>query len=69
VHGGPYQELKFIIYNEWGEAIFESNNQDMGWDGTFKGVPQPIGVYVYTVIATSLDGKSHHFWGDVTLLR
>jgi PKD repeat protein len=69
VHGGPYRELKFIIYNEWGEVIFESNNQDIGWDGTFKGVPQPIGVYVYTVIATSLDGKSHHFWGDVTLLR
>ena len=69
VHGGPYQELKFIIYNEWGEVIFESNNQDIGWDGTFKGVPQPMGVYVYTVIATSLDGKSHHFWGDVTLLR
>jgi len=69
VHGGPYQKLLFIVYNEWGEVIFESNNQDMGWDGTFKGVPQPIGVYVYTVIATSLDGTTHHFWGDVTLLR
>jgi len=69
VHGGPYQKLKFIIYNEWGEVIFESNSQDLGWDGTFEGVPQPIGVYVYTVIATSLDGVTHHFWGDVTLLR
>ncbi|MBN4072217.1 PKD domain-containing protein [Flavobacteriales bacterium AH-315-E23] len=69
VHGGPYPELLFIIYNEWGEVIFESENQDIGWDGRFKGVPQPIGVYVYTVQATSLDGKVHHFWGDVTLLR
>ena len=69
VHGGPYPTLEFIIYNEWGEVIFESHSQDIGWDGTFDGVPQPIGVYVYTVIATSLDGIVHHFWGDVTLLR
>jgi len=69
VEGGPYSELAFIIYNKWGETIFTSNNQDDGWDGTFKGVPQPMGVYVYTVIAKSIDGKDHQLWGDVTLLR
>ncbi|MBL4754068.1 MAG: PKD domain-containing protein [Flavobacteriales bacterium] len=69
VHGGPYKALQFVIYNEWGEVIFESKSQDIGWDGTYNGMAQPIGVYVYTVIATSLDGKVHNFWGDVTLLR
>jgi len=69
VEGGPYEELEFNVFNEWGEIIFTSNNQEDGWDGTFKGVPQPMGVYVYTVIATSIDGKKHRLWGDVTLLR
>ena len=61
--------LEFIIYNGWGEVIFVSNRQEDGWDGTFKGVKQPMGVYVYTVVAITIDGKDHQLWGDVTLLR
>ncbi|MFH1321901.1 MAG: PKD domain-containing protein [Bacteroidota bacterium] len=69
IEGGPYAELDFIIYNEWGEKIFVSKKQENGWDGTYKGKPQPIGVYVYTVIAKAIDGKEYKLWGDVTLLR
>ncbi|MEW6469998.1 MAG: PKD domain-containing protein [Bacteroidota bacterium] len=69
VLGGPYKFLEFSIYNNWGELIFKSNNQAMGWDGTRDGVRQPMSVYVYTVIAVTEDDKEHKLEGDVTLLR
>ncbi len=69
VLGGPYKELEFKIYNNWGELIFESDEQSKGWDGTRDGADQPVGVYIFTVIAVTLDDEQHTIKGDVTLLR
>lgn len=69
VLGGPFLELNFRVYNNWGQLIFESNDQAIGWDGTYNNIEQPIGVYVWTVRATTLEGQQHELSGDVTLLR
>jgi gliding motility-associated-like protein len=69
VHGGPFIELTFKVYNNWGEVIFVSTNQSDGWDGTYKGADQPVGNYVYTVVAKTEDGKEHTLSGDVQILR
>lgn len=69
VLGGPFKFLEFKIYNNWGEVIYESADQSKGWDGTKDGVAQPIGVYIYTVRATTMDDIPHTIKGDVTLLR
>ncbi len=69
VYGGPYSSLEFRIYNNWGELIFVSENQAIGWDGTKDGVEQLMGVYVYTLKATTEDGKKYQLHGDVTLIR
>ena len=69
VYGGPFETLEFKVYNNWGEVIFESNQQSDGWDGTFKGEEQPVGVYVWTVRATSNDGVEHEIAGDSSLIR
>ena len=69
VKGGPYKELEFKVYNNWGELIFISNNQKDGWDGTKEGVKQPLGVYVWTVNAITEDSAAYKLKGDVTLLR
>lgn len=69
VRGGPFTELELRIYNKWGELIFVGTSQQQGWDGTRDGIPQPIGVYVYTVHAVTPDSKSYDLSGDVTLLR
>jgi gliding motility-associated-like protein len=69
VYGGPFKTLEFRIYNNWGEVIYISDKQSEGWDGTRKGIDQPIGVYVYTVFAVTEDGEEHRLSGDVTLLR
>lgn len=69
VLGGPFKELEFKIYNNWGHVIFVSNDQSKGWDGTRDGVLQPIGVYVYTIYAVTLDNNRYELKGDVSLLR
>ena len=69
MYGGPLKALDFKIYNNWGELIFESTEQEKGWDGKRNGIDQPIGVYVYTVVGQTEDGENHKLSGDVTLLR
>jgi len=69
VLGGPFTKCHFRIYNNWGELIFESFDQKAGWDGTYKGAPQPMGVYVWVVDAETENGDGYHKSGDVTLLR
>lgn len=59
----------FRIYNRWGNLIYESTDIDNGWDGTYKGVPQPVGVFVYTLEAVSQNGKVFNKAGNITLLR
>ena len=39
------------IYNRWGEKIFESQNPETGWDGTFKGEIAPQGTYTWKINA------------------
>lgn len=44
------------VFNRWGEKVFETDDIRIGWDGMYKGEPAPLGVYVYNVEVTKLDG-------------
>jgi len=69
VKGFGIEVMDWKIYNRWGQIVFESNNPFMGWDGTYKGVPQPMDVYAYTLEATFFDGTKTRRKGDITLIR
>ncbi|WP_419699980.1 gliding motility-associated C-terminal domain-containing protein [Mucilaginibacter sp. NFX135] len=69
VYGTTIQALTLSIYDQWGELQFKSTNKASGWDGTYKGTKQPVGVYVYYVEATMNDGQVIKRKGTVTLLR
>jgi gliding motility-associated-like protein len=56
--GNPILDYKFEIYNRWGERVFESNDINIGWDGTYKGELCQEGHYLYKVRALSLDGAT-----------
>jgi gliding motility-associated-like protein len=58
----------FSIYNRWGNKVYESSNIDEGWNGNYKGTPQPMGVYVYMVEAYTNTGSKFYKQGNVTLL-
>ena len=57
------------VYNRWGELVYESNNPEAGWDGTYKGEESPTGVYFYTLYATGNYGKPISREGPVQLIR
>jgi gliding motility-associated-like protein len=69
LHLGAATLKSFVIYNRWGQKVFESNDINKGWDGTFNGTPQPVGVYVYTVEAYTYKGVKLVKNGNITLLR
>jgi len=69
VKGFGIAKLQFIIWNRWGQKVFETNDVDIGWDGKFKGVVQPMDVYAYTLSVEFSDGKKATKKGDITLIR
>jgi len=44
----------FVVFNRWGEELFKTTNGSRGWDGTYKGQPQPTGTYVWIIIYEDL---------------
>ncbi len=60
---------KMRIFNQYGEMIFATDNLTKGWDGSYKGRPQPIGIYVYEVQVTMLNGTEITRKGFVNLIR
>jgi len=59
----------FNIYNRWGQLIFSSRDILGGWNGQWKGVIQPSGVYVWSLSATDYAGKTYNLDGTFTLIR
>lgn len=57
------------IFDRWGELIFETDNPEEGWDGTYKGAKPKQDVYVYVVDVINVFGKRESFTGHVTLIR
>ncbi len=69
VVGFGINKMNWKIYNRWGQMVFSSATQDLGWDGTFKGTLQPMDVYAYTLDVEFIDGKKLKKTGDISLLR
>ncbi|MFD1551070.1 hypothetical protein DNU06_04280 [Putridiphycobacter roseus] len=69
VRGGPFKTVNLKVYNNWGNLLFESNTQDLGWDGTWKGKLMPPGDYVYTVYAEMEAGEVYSFSGSISILK
>jgi gliding motility-associated-like protein len=69
IRGGPFKHVDFKVYNNWGQLIFESNDASIGWDGTYKGEPAPLGVYTWTFVVDMGSDFIVKESGDVTLIR
>ena len=69
VRGFGIGKMKWRIYNRFGNVVFESDSQSIGWDGKYKGVVQPMDVYAYTLEVEFTDGTKATKKGDITLLR
>jgi gliding motility-associated-like protein len=67
--GHCLQIFTFMIFNRWGEKVFETTDQKIGWDGFYKGSELNTGIYVYRVEGRNYDGKGYSAKGNITLIR
>ena len=63
----------FKVFNRWGVLIYSNAKnvyeQNTGWDGRYKGIPQDSDVYVWIVDGVDYQGKKITQKGTVTLIR
>lgn len=69
VYGYSISDVTMEIFDRWGEKIFTSGDQKLGWNGTFKGTLCKTDVYVYKIGYKGLNGKRYNKTGHVTLNR
>ena len=57
------------IYDRWGQLVFEALDHTQGWDGTFRGIAQPTGVYVWFAEYNFIHKPTQAQSGNITILR
>ncbi len=64
------KDYNMVIYNRWGEKVFETNSKEVSWDGKINGKDYAkIGVYPWKIIYTDEKGTKHRKTGEVTILK
>lgn len=69
VRGFGITKMTLCVFNRQGLMVFESRSQNIGWDGTYKGIPQPMDAYAWTLEVEYFTGEKFRKKGDVTLIR
>ncbi|MFN8348072.1 MAG: gliding motility-associated C-terminal domain-containing protein [Spirosomataceae bacterium] len=62
-------KTRLIVYNRWGQVLFETEKALEGWDGTVNGQPAVEGTYVYRLEITDSLGKNFVKTGTMLLAR
>jgi gliding motility-associated-like protein len=64
------QNYTLLIFDRWGEVIFESHNVEVGWDGTYIGQLCKEGTYTWKILIKERNKDKHHeYVGHVNLLK
>ncbi len=69
--GIDIEKYKLIVYDRWGNMIFETNNANEGWNGKAnegKKMAQ-IDTYIWKLSAQDITGKNYNYTGLVNLIR
>lgn len=61
-----YRDNKMQIFNRWGDVVFEKENYNNDWKGTYNNNPLPAGTYYYLL---RVDELKKTFTGFITLIR
>ncbi len=68
VMGNCIKDLEFVIFDRWGEKVFESNDPTFGWDGTFNGKKMTPAAFAYYIKAL-INGEKVIKKGSVSILK
>jgi gliding motility-associated-like protein len=69
IAGKNFSLLNFVIYNRYGNEIFNTTNKNIGWDGYQNGLPCNAGTYFYKIKYLDIAKKPQEIMGDVLLIK
>ena len=69
IYGKGIGTFNMKIFDRWGEKLWENEDINVGWDGTYKGQPMLPGVYVFTLQVFFKDGHEERYEGSITLVK
>lgn len=68
-YGSNVKTFLMYVFDRWGNLIFQTDDLNYGWDGTYKGNKCQEDVYVWRIVYTDSRDKKHKLIGHITLLR
>lgn len=70
IDGIDFENFQLVLYNRWGELIWETKDAFASWDGTYDGRKVQDGVYTWVINFGLLDTDDRRMiHGYVTILR
>lgn len=69
INDGIYANFSILIYNRWGNLVFNSEDPSQGWDGQFEGQPATSGTYLYRISFQNADNLLITRTGSFVLIR
>ncbi len=71
---GPVESWELNVYDRWGNQVYlgkggQSDLQQFGWDGTFRGESMDLGVFVFELTILWPDGRTTHRAGEMVLVK
>jgi gliding motility-associated-like protein len=69
INGNNINQIYFQVFDRWGNKVFESRDQNVGWDGKLNGSELAPDVYGYFLECTCDDGSTLKTKGNISLIR
>ena len=68
-NGLGIKDFKIIIFNRWGEKIFDPGWGKTAWDGVYKNEFVQTGIYPYYLEIIDFGNIRHNYYGVVSVIR
>lgn len=69
VMGNCITSMEFAVFDRWGEKVFSTTDQSLGWDGKRHGKELDTGVFVYYLKGTLQNGTDVSLKGNISLIK
>lgn len=63
------ENIEFQVFDRWGNLVFESNDDEVEWDGSRNGSPLDPGIYVWQLSYVDYWGETKQHQGEVQVIR
>ena len=63
------KQFKMDTFNRWGERLFSTSNQNIGWDGRYNGKLCQTDVYLYSINVVYENNEERQIVGKITLVN